>query len=544
MALLVTACGGATAATADNARGEDTARVADRGLASGAEEPRRPAPPPVDGEGSQQWEMSPQWATNPEMLPGSPRFEELARKGAPTPGVPTNVVMISTDDMTASDLRWMPKTRALIGGAGVAFGDSISPHPLCCPARAQMLTGQYAHNNGVRSNHWPSGGYRALDSSNTLPVWLRQAGYQTAFMGKFLNQYGEMNPHEVPPGWDYWNATVSRVYDFYNFTTNTNGRLHRYSGTYQTEMYADETERLIPEMAAKDRPFFLWQSHLAPHVACPSWVGGNELECWMPPTPSTQYNSWYEDLRPPQLADRSYDERDVSDKPRYVARRPRLDPAHRARLTELFQERVESLRAVDDAVARTVDSLKRAGVLDETLVVFTSDNGYLMGEHRLTGKIVPYEPSLRVPLLMRGPGVPEGVRRPATTGTLDLVPTVLAAAGASAGLPVDGMNLLPVAAGEAPGWDTVLIQGGPRHGGQEWFYRGVRTDRYTYVEYRRTGEVELYDRRRDPDQLHNVAGTGAYAAVQAELRDRLLQLQDCAGASCRQRFGPTPAPRG
>jgi arylsulfatase A-like enzyme len=544
VALVATACTGATAVTPDDTRGQGAARAADSAPAPAGRRGGGPGTPgDRAGDDGKAWQLSPQWALNPELLTGSQRFRRLARKGAPTPGEPTNVVMITTDDMTTTDLRWMPKTRALIGGAGVAFEDSLAPHPLCCPSRAQLLTGQHAHNNGVRTNHPPLGGYRALDSSETLPVWLDRAGYQTAFMGKYLNQYGERRPHHVPAGWDDWLAPMHRVYDYYNFTANTNGRLRRYSGTYQTEMYADRTERLIPEMAGRKEPFFLWQSHLAPHAACPAWASRNEMSCWEPALPSTQYNGWYDDVMPPQLDDPAYNERDVSDKPEQIASLPRLN-RYPASLIDRFQERVESLRSVDDAVARTVDALKRAGVLDNTLVIFTSDNGYLMGQHRASGKTLPYEPSLQVPLLMRGPSVPAGVRRPATTGTLDLAPTALAAADAEAGLPVDGRNLLPVAAGRKPGWETVLVQGGPRNADSGWMYRGVRTSRYTYVEYRETGEVELYDRRRDPHQLRNVAGSDAYTAVQAELRDRLLALQDCAGASCRQRFGPAPEPRG
>jgi N-acetylglucosamine-6-sulfatase len=488
------------------------------------------------------WQVSPQWALHPEVLQGTPRFRQLARKGAPTPGEQPNIVLITTDDQNVNEMRWMPQTRALLGGPGATFSDSVSPHPLCCPARAMTLTGQYAQNNGVRSNFWPSGGYYKLDNTNTLPVWLQDAGYETAFMGKYLNEYGLLDPQDVPPGWDHWRSAVDNgVYDYYAYAMNEDGRVHQYTDTYQTEYYADETEDLVEQMSRDDQPFFLWQSHLAPHSACPSDY--SDQECWDSPTPNMSYDNLFDDVPLPQRRVPSFNEADVSDKPKWISRPP-LDKTEQRHLTELFQRRIESLQSVDDAVARTLSALDEAGELDDTLVIFSSDNGYLLGEHRFSGKIVGYEPSLQVPLLMRGPGVPAGARSAETVGTLDLAPTIADAAGAPPGLDVDGRSLLPIAAGEAKGWDTLLIQGGPRllRSGDAWIYRGVRTDRYTYMEYKRTGERELYDRRLDPYQLRNVAGEPRYAAAQAELRRRLRALEDCAGADCRERFGPVVGP--
>ena len=503
---------------------------------------RLAAQPPVSH--TPRWQLGPRWALHPELLQGSARFAQLAKNQPSPAGDRPNVVLITTDDMTARDLRWMPKTRELIGGdVGVSFADSLSPHPLCCPARAQMLTGQFAQNNHVRTNSSPYGGYHRLDNRNTLPVWLHRAGYQTAFMGKYLNEYGRPDRHLVPPGWTSWHGLVANTYDYDDFTVNANGRLRRHEGTYQTDYYANLTDHLLPRLASRDRPFFLWQSHVAPHDACPIEVVGPR-KCWGPPTSSPAYDGSAGGVAAPQRKSPAYNEADVSDKPRHIRRKPHMGREKRQRLTQDYQRRVESLRSVDDTVARTVDALEDAGELANTLVIFTSDNGYLLGQHRVHGKVLPYEPALQVPLMMRGPMVPAGVRRPATTGTLDLAPTVLAAADAQAGLTVDGRNLLPVARGSRPGWDTMLIQGGPRTpaAGPQWFYRGVRTDRYTYVEYPRTGQVELYDRLRDPAQLRNVSGWAAYADVQSALRQRLQQLEDCSGQDCRRSFGPLPTP--
>jgi N-acetylglucosamine-6-sulfatase len=526
VATLLAACTGAAAAP----------------VPASADKPAGPVT--VHGDGSQpRWELSPDWALHPELLRGSDRLQQLARRHPPDPGERPNVVLITTDDMTTSELRWMPKTRALLGPSGTTFTDSLSPHPMCCPARAEILTGQFAQNNGVRTNTWPTGGYYKLDHSNTLPVWMKAAGYETAFMGKYLNEYGMRDSDEVPPGWDHWRATErGGVYDYYNFMLNEDGHVKDMRGTYQTDYYTEESERLIHEMSSDDQPFFLWESHLAPHTACSSTDTADE--CFDYPTPSTYYDGAFDRTTPPQRAKPSYNERDVSDKPRYIAKEQPFTPADKHHMTELFQRRIESLQSVDDAVARTVDALAAEGELDNTLILFTSDNGYLVGEHRTAGKNMGYEEALRVPLLMRGPGVPAGVRRDETVDTVDLAPTIAAAGNANPGLTVDGRNLLPVARGTKPGWETTLIQAGPRSrkaGG--WLFRGVRTQRYSYFDRSKTPAEELYDRRRDPFELHNLAGTPAYAPVRAELRHRLLQLQDCAGAECRQTFGPVPSPR-
>lgn len=454
-----------------------------------------------------------------------------------------HIVLITADDMTVEELRWMPRTRRLLGDAGVTFEGSISPHPLCCPARAEILTGQFAQNNGVRTNFAPLGGYEALDGEHTLPVWLSAAGYQTAFMGKYLNEYGEVAPRVVPPGWTRWMASVVRVYDYNDFSLNVDGRLYDFWGVNQSDLYGDLTEQLVPELARSDKPFFIWQSHVAPHTSCPRRPPPGQESCWSPPTPAARHQGMYDDVPLPSRDDPAFDEADVSDKPREV-RRPPLRPAERRHLSELFQRRIESLASVDETVARTVAALDRAGVLDETLIVFTSDNGYLLGEHRLQGKIVGYEESLRVPLLMRGPGIPAGERREQTVATVDLAPTFVAAARATPDLRMDGHDLMPVATQDSGGWATILIQAGPRgpHSPDPWWYRGVRTDRYTYIHYTGSGHEELYDRRRDPHQLTNLAAAPPYLPVLRELRERLRALRDCAGASCRRDFGAEPAP--
>ncbi len=526
-ASLVAACSGAAAV------GPSTA-VDDNG---------DPLPPLVHSDDTPpQWESATQWALHPETLVGSKRLRELSQKHAPTQKGRPNIVLISTDDMATNELKYVPKTRALLERPGVKFTDSLSPHPMCCPARAEILTGQFAQNNHVHTNTWPTGGYYRLDSTNTLPIWLKAAGYETAFVGKYLNEYGMRDPHEVPPGWDHWQA-IARVgvYDYYNYRLNQDGHVRDVRGVYQTDYWTEQTERLIHTMSKDNQPFFLWESHVAPHTSCPIENYGSN--CWRNPMPSQQYAHMYDHTPLPQRKKPSYNEPDVSDKPHYISKLPPITPRKQRAMTEEYDRRLESLQSVDDSVARTVNALAEEHELNNTLIVFISDNGYMFGEHRISGKNMGYEESIKVPVLMRGPGVPAGVVNHQTVSLVDLAPTFAAVAGAKPGLDVDGRNLMPVVQGKKPGWQTILIQAGPnsRHKGG-WLWRGARTSRYTYMERSKTGQVEMYDRKRDPYELHNVAGDPAYARTEAEMRMRMHKLEVCAGASCRHRFGPVPAP--
>jgi N-acetylglucosamine-6-sulfatase len=228
------------------------------------------------------------------------------------------------------------------------------------------------------------------------------------------------------------------------------------------------------------------------------------------------------------------------DKPRYLRQRAPLNPAERAGLLELARQRAEALWVADREVARTVAAVRRTGEADDTVVVFTSDNGFFLGEQRMRqGKIFPHEPSLRVPLLMSGPGIPAGERRSDPFTSIDLAPTLAALAGVQPGHRVDGVSLADVARTGDRGWTRgVLTETGPMKSRRRSFLLGVRTPRYLYVDVA-TGERELYDLRRDPQQLRNLAGRPAYADVQRQLARVLARLQDCRGEACAR---PLPRP--
>ncbi|GAB6987116.1 hypothetical protein JCM10369A_36410 [Nocardioides pyridinolyticus] len=307
----------------------------------------------------------------------------------------------------------------MLGRAGVTFTDMVAPHPNCSPSRAQMLTGQYAHNNGVRTNAPPWGGHESLDPSAALPVWLHAAGYSTAFVGKYLHGYDEDDGPE--PGWDRWRPIVGLQSpdgdrgvglpgDYHSFVQYAAGELVRFGPEdYHTDTVAQQAKDLVGDLSAGDPPSFLWSSFIAPHGTCD---GGSSRTCSAPPPPADRHADILEDVALPSLDSPSFNERDVSDKPPAIRRRP-VSPQEQQ---HLFTQRIRTLAALDEAVAGIVAELERTGELDDTVVLFTSDNGYLFGEHRLTGKNVPYEEALGVPLLVRGPGIPRGGAAPPDGG--------------------------------------------------------------------------------------------------------------------------------
>jgi arylsulfatase A-like enzyme len=251
------------------------------------------------------------------------------------------------------------------------------------------------------------------------------------------------------------------------------------------------------------------------------------------PVPAPRHRDAFSGVPVPRSA--AFDEADVSDKPYWIRGRARLALEEMAVLEEAWQQRQESLRAVDEGVERIVRALRDAGELDDTLVVFTSDNGFVLGDHRtMAGKRLAYEPSIRVPLLMRGPGIPPRTARSQLVWNGDLAPTILEAAGARAPWAFDGQSLWPLIRDPAlRSGRAVLLEAAPgRRSYGRPRYTGLRTPTHTYVEHFR-GPVELYDLRRDPDQLRNLAGTERAARLKAVLAGRLDRLRHCDGASCR-----------
>ena len=459
-----------------------------------------------------------------------------------------NVVVVMTDDQTEEQMRALSRVRRLIGRQGTTFTRNFATFPLCCPSRSTYLTGQYPQNHGVRGNSPPQGGYYKLDASNTLPVWLREAGYATAHVGKYPNGYGTRNPREVPAGWQEWYGSVDpTTYNFRNYCLNENGTLRAYGNrtrvvqhacpgaqlgpaAYQGDLYTGKAIDYINRRAPSAQPFFLSVAYLAPHSGGPNPRGGR---CRGSAKSADRHRGRYANARLPRPP--NFNERLVRDKPPYIRRLHRFTAADIARIRTDYQCRRESLLAVDEGVAVMVEALRARGELDNTVLVFTADNGFFQGEHRVPrGKIKPYEPSVRVPALIRGPGLPRGKRTGQLTANVDLAATIGDVAGARPRRRLDGVSLRPLARRPSRfGRRDILLQNGPNAGLSNPRYTAIRTQRYKYVQYS-SGRRELYDLRFDRFEQRSVHDTRRYRSVQRRLARKLRRLRRCAGASCRR----------
>jgi arylsulfatase A-like enzyme len=456
---------------------------------------------------------------------------------APAMGRP-NVVVLMTDDQTLASLSSMPQTNALLARHGTVFEQAIATFPLCCPSRATQLTGQYSHNHQIVHNIGDFGGHRRLSHANTLPAWLQAAGYRTMHVGRYLNGYEYSDG--IPPGWDEWHgAPHSAAFNYYRWRVNENGSLVQYPvpehpGEYLTDYHGRRANELIERAAPGEQPFYLQVWFVAPHRAGPR--DPDDPRTVGTPSPSPRHRDMFATTpmwRPP-----NFDEPDVSDKPQIVTSRPRLSPETIAGIEENWRQELESLQAVDEAVGQIVATLERTGELANTLIVYTSDNGYMHGEHRAKAeKVWLYEEASRVPLIMRGPGILSGFRDPRPVGNIDIAPTIVDAAGAQAQRKLDGRSLFDQMADPGRWWGRdILIENG-NGANAVTPYRAIRTDRFVYAQHLNTGEYELYDLQRDPYQLDSLDGQPAYAAVQRDLARRLRLLRNCAGRGCQKEPG-------
>jgi N-acetylglucosamine-6-sulfatase len=451
-----------------------------------------------------------------------------------------------TDDQTLGSYtpRAMPFTRGLFAEQGTEFVNGFAAPPLCCPARAAFLTGQYPHNNGVDAN---APGYPLLrDKENVLPTWLQAAGYRTGFAGKYLNGYDLVGGTDPAPGWDEWFGVVSYP-AYFDYEVSENGEVRRFGDApsdYSSRVLTDEAIEFAAEAGAESTPFFLWLAYNAPHIAAPRDDGPCAGTLPQPPRPA----AFREVAGEPLPRGASFDEPDLADKPAFLRDRKPLDRRLIGELTLRWRCTLASLRAADKEIERLVDALSESGAWDETILVFLSDNGYFFGEHRLDDdKRLPYEPSLHVPLAIRVPPalVPgervTSVDQPATL--IDLAPTLLDYAGAKpcgegGCRRLDGRSLRPLLDGEPGSWpeDRAILS----ELDDGFTYQALRTKRYLYSEMSadrsgplRRPAIELYDMARDPDQLDNLWRTerSAVREIQEQMAVRLDSLRTCRGAA-------------
>lgn len=499
------------------------------------------------------------------------------------PGAP-NILFILTDDMRLDELAYMPKLKRLLTDQGATFSNYFVNVPVCCPSRVTTLRGQYAHNTGVEQNGGANGGFYTAYTlgveQSTIATWIQQNGYRTGLFGKYLNGYPSgAKLRYVPPGWSDWRSPISGFPDSgFNYTINENRELVQYGSQpeeYATDVYATLVDQFIRDSVTQGTPFFAYLAVHAPHI---------------PAVPAPRHANLFPGIEAPRTP--NFNERDVSDKPEYIASLPRVSVGSRERIDNLFRLRIQTLQAVDDAIEKLYGTLQATGQLDNTYIVFASDNGFHLGNHRMpAGKQTPYEEDIHVPLIVRGPGIAAGTVINQIAGNTDLAPTFAQMAQVVPPDFMDGRSLLPLLQGTPPTmWRQVFLidtwrlikmaplppstdeapssTGEPLDSGTGVTlnevaqsatlgddeaailaasqsasavpmpkvigdipeYHGIRGRGFVYIEYE-DGFKEFYDLLADPYELDNLAGQ-LDAASQQALSERVSRLTTCQGAAC------------
>jgi len=423
--------------------------------------------------------------------------------------VQPNIVVILTDDQRWDSLSLMPTVESELVGNGLTFTNAFVENPLCCPSRTSFLTGLDSHSTGIYANDAPYGGFSMFDDQTTVATALQGAGYETSLLGKYLNHYAVSGGTYVPPGWTHWRAFASEA-KYYDYDLSVDGTSIQSYGKspedYSTDVIASIADTEIRSASPQD-PLFLWIAPFAPHgpsTPAPRDVGTLDgIDPWRPP---------------------NYNEADVRDKPAYMQAMPLLSPEDQATIDADRQHQLESLGAVDDLVESTLQALDATGRLGDTIVVFASDNGFEWGEHRREGKLVPYEESVRIPLVIRWDrlGAPAANDK-RLVENIDLTPTLERAAGAAL-TPVDGKSLLPLLQRQRVPWrQHMLIE--HAGGSPQPIYCADRTQKDVLIHYS-TGEEEYYrlGPTADPYELSNRISKLRFASRIATLRDKLRSM--------------------
>jgi len=493
------------------------------------------------------------------------------------------VLFILTDDMTSSELAGMPNVMSQIAAKGTTFNEAYVSFPLCCPSRATLMSGQYMHNHGVHGNFPPNGSWTRFEphETNDLPVWLHDDGYYNVHIGKYLNGYAFQTPGlPVPPDWNEWYGKVSEDALYFNYQliekTTLNGTPHLtfygdQPSDYQTDVFSDLALNFVTDRGPANQPFLMDLWFNSPHGP-------------FDPAPRDLFRLAGTPL--PKLP--AFNEKNISDKPKWLRReaRRRLTRSQIKTIDGERRRQQEQLISVDKAIGQLLATLKNEGILDDTYIIFSSDNGFFRGEHRIaSGKYLPYDPASRVPLVIRGPGIPAGGVSNELVWNGDIPQTIMQIASGAENPAADGRSLLPFAEDPAKrSTRPILLEGdtGPGGAGAESAqtsaqrarearvgvagkagvrnldqepdaiksaantdtapaYRSIRTDRYEYTIYA-NGQSELYDMKLDPAQLRNVVRNPRYRYVRQWLYSHLVPLSTCVAAVCRAEIGPDPAP--
>ena len=457
---------------------------------------------------------------------------------APAAGaVPPNIVFVLTDDLSWNLVRYMPHVQDL-QRRGMTFSRYYVTDSLCCPSRSSIFSGRYPHNTRIFTNKVPDGGFDAFhargEEGSTWATDLQAAGYRTAMMGKYLNGYlpgGVVDGKRlyIPPGWNEWDV-AGNGYGEFDYNLNQNGQLVHYGlqpQDYLTDVVGGRAVQFINGAADAGQPFALEVATFAPHA---------------PYTPATRNAMDFPGLTAPRTPAFDFQNTDA---PRWLSGHAPLTPQQIAQIDQAFRKRAQSVEAVDDMIGNIESTLQARGLADNTYIVFSSDNGYHMGEHRLLpGKMTAFDTDIRVPLVVAGPGVPAGETTTKIAENVDLRPTFDGIAGATVSRSVDGHSLVSLLGGRTPsGWRTgaLIEHHGPDHArgdpdlpppgsGNPATYEALRTKDAVYVEYH-NGQREYYSLTRDPNELHNTYRRLSHAQ-RMRLHDQLAALRRCRGASC------------
>jgi N-acetylglucosamine-6-sulfatase len=532
-------------------------------------------------------------------------------------------VVIQTDDQTldqlyasmtpagAATIQAMPNTLSLIAEKGVTFDSYYDSYPLCTPSRVSLLTGRYAHNHNDRGNVQPNGGYtgmkyRAADTHN-LPNWLQGAGYRTIHIGKFLNGYGDPpydNGTDVPPGWNAWHSIERSDTNHYayGYELNDNGTIDGPfgdSGSWDTREYGERDDIGCPTAPTNGKPCF-YVSDVLNRISDEELLGTSpeqpfylQVDYTNPhgdfrrpagPEPAIRHYGSFAGAPLPHNRKQGLNEANVNDKPRFIREAAFLGTSEMHTYRVYYQKGLESLRSIDEGVKSIVDTLGAMHRLRNTYILFTSDNGFFYGEHRLTGgKFLAYEPSTHLPLLVRGPGIKQNSSTNELVGVQDIAPTILELAGVKPDKSVDGRSLVPYwkdtdlrstrpllyesfvetsdveqnGGAESPAVTYARKNGAAapaKHGksGEPTAgasivappkdYEGIRLGAYKYIEWP-DGEKELYDVEKDPFELENIARNANFFPIRAFLHAQLIRLESCVGRVCNEETPPFPLTR-
>lgn len=434
-----------------------------------------------------------------------------------------NIVIILTDDQPDDTLKYLPAVRDKLGDNGVTFTNAYVTTGLCCPSRSSILTGQYAHNHGVITNFPPAGGIKKFHDKETLPVWLKNGGYKTGLFGKYLNDYDQLNPY-IPPGWTTWVAFDNKNGLYFDYKLNVNGKSKSYGKDekdYSTDVLAEEAVQFIKK---SKEPFFVYYAPHAPHGS-PKPAPRDEKNCQKLGVPRNP----------------AFNEDDVSDKPSWVKKLPKLSKKQIKDVDEEYDQKICTLKAVDRAVDDIIKAL--GNKRNNTAIIFLSDNNYSFGNHRWDKKECQYEVCVAVDMVISYPPLTKGKKVTDQFGlNIDLAPTILDLAGLPIPPSVDGKSLVPLLKDPTTKiHDTFLLEtynDNIEPPGEDY---GIRNQQYKYLEAS-NGEKELYDMQADPNELSNLAKNPELKGVMDLLALQLYAEKKQKTGAPGNPINPTPTP--